>query len=177
MHGFLRLPRKAHFRDNKRQASRRLGLERARPPRLFRWPLLRQFLDGAQKNIDADGNAHAGISKYPVTVLKATEEEIKKNRAWRKGPVPFCRGLPAGDVRHRARRRAGCRHRKVERTRDTPSCRIVDGRNCKAQGVDRASQTVPVISFTELLRQDATGSLKAQRLRGIADAVRAVSPW
>jgi hypothetical protein len=24
---------------------------------------------------------------------------------------------------------------------------------------------------------DATGSLKAQRLRGIADAVRAVSPW
>jgi hypothetical protein len=34
-----------------------------------------------------------------------------------------------------------------------------------------------VISFTELLRQDATGSLKAQRLRGIADAVRAVSPW
>ena len=33
---------------------------------------------GKEIIMDADGNAHRGISSYPVIILKATEEEIKR---------------------------------------------------------------------------------------------------
>lgn len=36
-----------------------------------------QSLMGQEKILDADGNAHVGISKYPFIILKASEEEVK----------------------------------------------------------------------------------------------------